>query len=134
MLKLRANIVMLITVHKQSVAPLLQNLKINIAEAATVIHAVYPRLGVRQRDRCRHDMLVMQKGKGKTASAAASQTPQPKLVISLEDGEVAENTAEDGAADSSQLEREIDATTRLLEGFNVHAATWEALEVCACHP
>lgn len=73
----------------------------------------------------------MQKGKSKAASAAASQTPQPRLVMSMEAGELADNQ-EDGSGESSQLEREIDATTQLLEEFNVHAATWEALEVQLC--
>lgn len=73
----------------------------------------------------------MQKGKSKAASAAAAKTPQPRLIMASEAGELPDDAMEDGAADSSQLEREIDATTGLLEGFNAHAATWEALEVSA---
>ena len=71
----------------------------------------------------------MQKGKGKAASSAAAKTPQPRLIRKTEHGDLPDDDTQDAAADSTQLQHEIDAATELLEGFNAHAATWEALEV-----
>lgn len=57
----------------------------------------------------------MQKGKGKAAAAAASQ---PQLASQAMDSE-----------DASQVEQDIAVTSELLDRFNAHANTWEALEV-----
>ena len=57
----------------------------------------------------------MQKGKGKAAAATASQ---PQLASQAMDSE-----------DASQVEQDIAVTSGLLERFNAHADTWEALEV-----
>ena len=56
----------------------------------------------------------LQKGKGKAAAAAS----QPQLASRAMDTE-----------DGSQVEQDIAVTSELLERFNAHADTWEALEV-----
>ena len=58
----------------------------------------------------------MQKGKGKAAAATAAS--QPQLASQAIDSE-----------DGTQLEQDIAVTSELLERFNAHADTWEALEV-----
>ena len=69
--------------------------------------------------------LMLQKGKSKGATAAL-QALQPQLSQSAA---AAAAAADDGDPEASQLEQDIQATSELLESFNAHSDTWEALEV-----
>ncbi len=63
---------------------------------------------------------MLQKGKGK-AAASASQSLQPQLA-----------SQDPMAEDAGPLEQDIVMTTQLLQSFNAHSDTWEALEVRLC--
>ena len=68
--------------------------------------------------------MSLQKGKGKAAAAASST--QPQLASQNSSPAV---PGSDPDSEASPLKQDIIVTTQLLESFNAHSDTWEALEV-----
>lgn len=68
---------------------------------------------------------LLQRGKGK-AAAAASVSTQPQLASQSSSPAV---PGSDPDPEASPLKQDIIVTTQLLESFNTHSDTWEALEV-----